>query len=138
MRPWILIVGGMLLMVSRVAWGIDSEPKFTDPLLEHRYQHILQEIRCLQCMNENIANSDAPLAADFRRQIHAKVAEGESEQQILRYMVNRYGDFVLYDPPLQANTWLLWMAPFLLLGIAFVIVIMIVRRRANMDDEQEI
>ncbi len=137
MRSWILIVGCMMLMVSHLAWGIDSEPAFTDPVFEHRYERLLQEIRCLQCMNENIANSDAPLAVDFRRQIHAKVAEGQSEQQILQYMVNRYGDFILYDPPLQANTWLLWMGPFLLLGIALIVVIMIVRRRANMDDGRE-
>jgi cytochrome c-type biogenesis protein CcmH len=137
MRPWIVIVGCVLLTMSHLAWGIDSEPAFTNPLLEHRYEHLLQEIRCLQCMNENIANSDAPLAADFRRQIHAKVAEGESEQQIIQYMVNRYGDFVLYNPPLQASTWLLWLGPFLLLGIAFAVVVIIVRRRSRMDDERE-
>lgn len=137
MRSWVLFVGCLLLMMSRLVWSIDSEPAFTDPILEHRYEHLLQEIRCLQCMNENIANSDAPLAADFRRQIHSKVAEGKNEGQIIQYMINRYGDFVLYDPPLQTNTWLLWLGPFLLLGIAFIVVIIVVRRRTNMDDGQE-
>jgi len=138
MRTWFLIGACLLLMVTRVAWAIDSEPPFSDPVMEHRYEHLLQEIRCLQCMDENIANSDAPLAADFRRQIHAMVAEGRSEQQIRQYMVNRYGDFVLYDPPLQASTWLLWTGPFLLLGIAILVVILVVRRRARMDEGREI
>ncbi|MHB8403838.1 MAG: cytochrome c-type biogenesis protein [Gammaproteobacteria bacterium] len=138
MRTWVLIGACLLLVVTRVAWAIDSEPPFSDPVMEHRYEHLLQEIRCLQCMDENIANSDAPLAADFRRQIHAMVAEGRSEQQIRQYMVNRYGDFVLYDPPLQASTWLLWTGPFLLLGIAILVVILVVRRRARMDEGREI
>lgn len=135
MRTWFLIGACLLLMVTRVAWAIDSEPPFSDPVMEHRYEHLLQEIRCLQCMDENIANSDAPLAADFRRQIHAMVAEGRSEQQIRQYMVNRYGDFVLYDPPLQTNTWLLWAGPFLLLGLGILVVILVVRHRTRMDDE---
>ncbi len=138
MRTWLLIGACLLLMVTRVAWAIDSEPPFSDPVMEHRYEHLLQEIRCLQCMDENIANSDAPLAADFRRQIHAMVAEGRSEQQIRQYMVNRYGDFVLYNPPLQASTWLLWTGPFLLLGIAILVVILVVRQRARMDEGREI
>lgn len=138
MRTCFLIGACLLLMVTRAAWAIDSEPPFSDPVMEHRYEHLLQEIRCLQCMDENIANSDAPLAADFRRQIHAMVAEGRSEQQIRQYMVNRYGDFVLYDPPLQASTWLLWTGPFLLLGIAILVVILVVRRRARMDEGREI
>ena len=138
MRTWVLIGACLLLMVTHVVWAIDSEPPFSDPVLEYRYEHLLQVIRCLQCMDENIANSDAPLAADFRRQIHAMVAEGRSEQQIKQYMVNRYGDFVLYDPPLQTSTWLLWTGPFLLLGIAILVVILVVRRRARMDEEREI
>jgi cytochrome c-type biogenesis protein CcmH len=137
MKPLVLIACCSLLMISRVSWAIDSEPAFANPVLERRYERLLQEIRCLQCMNENIANSDAPLAADFRRQIHAKVADGEDDQQIKKYMVNRYGDFVLYDPPLQTSTWLLWTGPFLLLGLAIIVVIMVVRRRAHMDEEQE-
>ncbi len=139
MKPWVrvLVLGCMLLLVSRFAFAIDSEPPFTDPVLEHRYEHLLQEIRCLQCMDENIANSDAPLAADFRRQIHAMVGEGESDAQIKRYMVQRYGDFVLYNPPLQANTWFLWGGPFLLLLVALVVVTLVIRRRSRLADQEQ-
>lgn len=137
MKRWAILLVCMCLCAARIACAIDSEPPFANPVLERRYEHLLQEIRCLQCMDENIANSDAPLAADFRRQIHAMVAMDQSDARIKRYMVHRYGDFVLYKPPLQPNTWLLWGGPFLLLLIAAVIIAFIVHGRSRIADEEQ-
>jgi cytochrome c-type biogenesis protein CcmH len=81
-----------------------------------------------------VADSDADLAADFRRQIHAMVAAGKDDDEIRSYMVERYGNYVLYKPPVQQSTWLLWAGPFILLCIAFLTVFLVVRRRAGLDD----
>lgn len=115
------------------AYAVDSEPPFSNPQLQQRYENLIHEFRCLVCFDESIANSDADLAADFRRQVHQMVAQGKSDQEIKNFMADRYGDFVLYQPPVQPNTWLLWGGPFLLLLIALVALAFILRRRAHMD-----
>ncbi|MDE2070327.1 MAG: cytochrome c-type biogenesis protein CcmH [Gammaproteobacteria bacterium] len=115
------------------ARAVDSEPPFSNPQLQQRYENLIHEFRCLVCFDESIANSDADLAADFRRQVHQMVAQGKSDRQIKDFMADRYGDFVLYQPPVQPNTWLLWGGPFLLLLIALVALAFILRRRAHMD-----
>ena len=81
---------------------------------------IAEELRCLVCQNETIAASHADLAVDLRKQIRQKLQQGQSEEQILDFMVQRYGDFVLYRPPVKSSTWLLWGGPFLLLGAALI------------------
>jgi cytochrome c-type biogenesis protein CcmH len=108
---------------------------------ESRYRGLLVTLRCLVCQNETLQDSDAPLAADLRAQIRARVARGESDADIRRYLTDRYGDFVLYKPPLQPNTWLLWGGPFLLLltglGVAFAFVRRSGRRAATADVDAE-
>ena len=89
-----------------------------DPVLEARVMKVAEELRCLVCQNETIAASHADLAVDLRKQIRNKLSAGQSEQQILDFMVERYGDFVLYRPALKASTVLLWVGPFALLLIA--------------------
>ena len=89
-----------------------------DPVLEARVMKVAEELRCLVCQNETIAASHADLAVDLRKQIRSKLSQGHSEQQILDFMVERYGDFVLYRPALKATTVLLWVGPFALLLIA--------------------
>ena len=89
-----------------------------DPVLEARVMKVAEELRCLVCQNETIAASHADLAVDLRKQIRTKLSQGQSEQQILDFMVERYGDFVLYRPALKASTVLLWVGPFALLLIA--------------------
>ncbi len=89
-----------------------------DPALEARVMKVAEELRCLVCQNETIAASHADLAVDLRKQIRTKLGEGQSERQILDFMVERYGDFVLYRPVLKATTVLLWVGPFVLLLIA--------------------
>ncbi len=100
-----------------------------DPALEARMMVIAEELRCLVCQNETIAASNADLAVDLKNQIRIKLSEGQSQRQILDFMVQRYGDFVLYRPPLKATTVLLWVGPFTLLAIALVMLVLNVRRR---------
>jgi cytochrome c-type biogenesis protein CcmH len=95
-----------------------------DPVVEERLKNLAEELRCLVCQNQTIADSNAPLALDLRNQIRTQVAQGRNDDQIREYMVQRYGDFVLYKPPLRATTVLLWAGPFALLlaGIVFLVV----------------
>ena len=84
--------------------------------LDARTMALAEELRCLVCQNQSLADSHAPLALDLRQQIHQQLAQGRSEQQVVEFMVQRYGDFVLYEPPLNAGTALLWFGPLLLLA----------------------
>jgi len=100
-----------------------------DPVLEARVLKVAEELRCLVCQNETIAASHADLAVDLRKQIRSQLSQGRSEQQILDFMVERYGDFVLYRPALKATTLLLWVGPFALLLIAAFTLVRAIRRR---------
>lgn len=98
------------------------------PEQDARYRALIHELRCLVCQNQTIADSNADLAADLRRQVHDRIAAGESDDEIRRYVTDRYGDFVLYKPPLNARTAALWIAPFVLVLIGVVLVLRLVRR----------
>ena len=100
-----------------------------DPALEARMMVIAEELRCLVCQNETIAASQADLAIDLKNQIRIKLTQGQSQKQILDFMVQRYGDFVLYRPPLKTTTVLLWIGPFVLMGIAVALMVLNVKRR---------
>ena len=113
-----------LLAQAKVAPNTSS-----DPALEARMMVIAEELRCLVCQNETIAASHADLAVDLKNQIRIKLTEGQSQKQILDFMVDRYGDFVLYRPPLKTTTVLLWLGPFTLLAIAVLTLVLNVRRR---------
>lgn len=99
------------------------------PIQQETFQKLLENTRCLVCQNQNLADSQAPLANDLRDKIYQRVKAGESEQQVLQYLVKRYGDFVLYQPPLQANTYILWLGPIVFLLIGLITVLFLVRRR---------
>ena len=102
-----------------------------DPELDKRAANLAHELRCLVCQNQSLAESNAPLAVDLRNQIREQLAGGASEQQVIDFMVARYGDFVLYRPPFKATTIALWAGPFLLLALGIVILVRrIARRRA--------
>ena len=107
---------------------IDAYP-FPDETLQVRYHEIIARLRCPQCLNTNIAGSDAMIARDLRREVHRLLLEGESDEAILDFMHQRYGDFILYKPRLTAGTWLLWFGPLVFLGIAGLILVIIVRHR---------
>jgi cytochrome c-type biogenesis protein CcmH len=110
----------------------EARPLAEDPVLEAQVLRIADELRCLVCQNETIAASHADLAVDLRKQIRQQLQQGRSEQQILDFMVQRYGDFVLYRPPVRSNTWLLWGGPFLLLGAALLALGLNIRRRRSL------
>ncbi len=111
-----------------------AQPVARDQQLEARVTALTQELRCLVCQNQTIADSHADLAIDLKNQVREKLAQGESEKEITDYMVQRYGDFVLYRPPMKSTTWLLWLGPFLILfcGIA-VLARMIANRRVAVE-----
>jgi cytochrome c-type biogenesis protein CcmH len=100
-----------------------------DPALERRVTNLAHELRCLVCQNQTLAESNAPLAVDLRNQIREQLAAGKSERDVVDFMVARYGDFVLYRPPLKASTVLLWVGPFAFLIIGFYLLARFLRRR---------
>ena len=118
-----------LICVSATAQAKVAPNLSADPVLEARMMVIAEELRCLVCQNETIAASHADLAVDLKNQIRIKLAQGQSQKQILDFMVERYGDFVLYRPPLKTTTVLLWLGPFILLGIAVLMLVMTIRQR---------
>jgi cytochrome c-type biogenesis protein CcmH len=108
----------VLVMWSGAAQAKEAAPESTDPVLETHVMRIAQDLRCLVCQNETLAASHADLAVDLRQEIREKLRQGQTDQQIRDFMVARYGDFVLFKPPVKPTTWLLWGGPFLLLCLA--------------------
>jgi cytochrome c-type biogenesis protein CcmH len=100
----------------------------TDVVLDQRLNHVAEQLRCLVCQNQSIADSHAQLALDLKREARQQLAQGRSEQEVIDFMVQRYGDFVLYRPPFKAVTWALWLGPFLLLAIGLAALLYNVRR----------
>jgi len=128
MRVLILAVA---LCLSPIAGAVDSGQRFEDPAAQARYEQLIRDLRCLVCQNESIADSNAPLASDLRREVRVLITEGRSDAEIRTFLTDRYGDFVLYRPPLRPRTWLLWSAPVLFLLGALGVVAVIVARRAR-------
>ena len=130
-RRWLMSIGlaAAALLVSSAAMAVQAPSSAADPALEARVMVVAEELRCLVCQNETIAASHADLAVDLRKQIRTKLSEGQSEQQILDFMVERYGDFVLYRPRLSATTVLLWAGPFALLLVGGVVMARTIRAR---------
>ena len=111
------------------AYAKDAAPLADDPLTEQRLISISEEMRCLVCQNESLAGSRSDLANDLRREIRILIKEGKSDEQIRTFMVERYGDFVLYRPPVKPITWLLWIGPFVILIIGIGGLLTYLRRR---------
>ena len=119
----------VLLGMIRIVGAADTPVKFDDPAARERYEVLLEELRCLVCQNQSLADSHADLAQDLRDEVYRMVVGGQDNQAITDFMVTRYGDFVLYKPPIKMTTWLLWFGPALLLIGAFIVVRMTTRRR---------
>lgn len=111
-----------MAFLAVVAQAEVAKPVSSNPELDKHVMAISEELRCLVCQNQTIADSNAELAVDLRNQVREKLEQGMSDKDILAYMVERYGDFVLYRPPVKVTTWLLWFGPFLLLigGVLFL------------------
>jgi len=107
---------------------------FKDPVLEQRYQGLTEELRCLVCQNQNIADSHAELAQDLRSKVYEMLNQGQSDAQIIEYMTNRYGDFVLYRPPLKSKTMILWLAPLLTVVLGGLGFWAVLRRRDQVQE----
>lgn len=129
-RKFVFILG--LLMAACLAQAREAAPVAEDPALEARVQKISEELRCLVCQNQNLADSHAELAADLKNQVREMLKRGQSEKEVIDFMVQRYGDFVLYRPPVKSTTWLLWGGPFaLLVGGIGVLFVKLNRRRGD-------
>jgi cytochrome c-type biogenesis protein CcmH len=113
----------------------EAAPVAEDPVLEARLIEITSELRCLVCQNQTIADSHADLAVDLRNQVREMLRRGDSREQIVAYMTARYGDFVLYRPPLKESTALLWFGPALLMVAGLAVLVVVLRRRARLPDE---
>ena len=132
-RLQVLMLGG-LLAVAGAASAIDTEKPLPDPAQQARYEAITRELRCLVCQNEAIADSNATLARDLRREVRKMIEEGKTDDEIRDFMIARYGDFVLYKPRMTPVNYLLWAAPVLLLMGGLYGVVRVVRRRAAEAD----
>ncbi len=120
----------ILLMVMPLAHAIDPLP-FKDHAEEVRFQNLTRELRCLVCQNQNLADSEAQLAGELRKQVFELMQSGKSDAEIKQYLVARYNDFVLYDPPMKPGTWLLWFLPGVLLVAGAGVVFNILRKRSR-------
>ncbi len=118
-----------LLCCAGQALAVIETYEFTDDSLRERYQALSAELRCPKCQNQNIADSNAPVAADLRKKLHEQLHAGRSDAEIVDYMVQRYGEFVLYRPRWSAVTLVLWLAPLLLLALAAWVIAASLRRR---------
>lgn len=134
MRRWLPI---LLWLPALVAGAIEAPPVAKDPVLEQRMMTLAEELRCLVCQNETLADSPAALAGDLRQEIRELMRAGRSDDEIVRYLTGRYGDFVLYRPPLKPVTWLLWFGPFaLLLGAAGGFCLYVAHRNRRLEAER--
>jgi cytochrome c-type biogenesis protein CcmH len=126
-RAWLIVCCSLLGVGA--AHAIDREVAFDDPALNERYLALTREIRCPKCLNESIADSDAPVAADLRREVRRLIGEGASDQEVKDFLASRYGEFVLYRPRVTPQTLALWVAPFAFLGIGGLVFWRVLRVR---------
>lgn len=127
-----------LLIFASSSFAIDAGKAFDDPELQARYDKIIDEVRCLKCQNQTIKDSNAFLAGDLRREIRRLISEGNSDEEVYDFLVQRYGEFALYRPRMSGKTLILWIAPGLFILFGATVVIRVVRGRMAMpiDDEE--
>jgi len=128
MRQWLIASLSLCLWASS-ALAIDPLP-FRDAAEEDRFRALTAELRCVMCQNQSLADSNAMIAGDLRKEVFELMQAGKSDDEIKSFLTERYTDFVLYDPPLQSKTWLLWFSPVVILLTGSIVVALIVRRRA--------
>ena len=131
-----LALAVLLSLATGLASAGEAAPAAADPVLEARMLSITAELRCLVCQNQTIADSHADLAVDLRNQVREMLQAGKSDKQVVDYMTDRYGDFVLYRPPFKASTVLLWIGPALMVLIGLVSLVLVLRRRSQMPADR--
>jgi cytochrome c-type biogenesis protein CcmH len=136
MAKWIALLGLALTLCLSAAWANEAAPAAADPVLEARMLRITAELRCLVCQNQTIADSHADLAIDLRNQVREMLQAGKTDQQVVDYMTERYGDFVLYRPPFKATTVLLWVGPALMGLLGLLSLVLVLRRRSRMPADR--
>ena len=134
LNGWLLAM--LLTVFGAIAHAAEAPPAAADPALEARVMAIAAELRCLVCQNQTIADSSAELAVDLRRQVREMLQHGKSQRDILDFMTARYGDFVLYRPPLKSSTALLWLGPFALLIGGVALLAWVLRRRTRLGADE--
>lgn len=139
MKAFVLMIMVAVLGLAQPAYAFDSELAFQDPAMQERYENMTKLLRCPMCQNQAIADSPVGVAADLRRELREQMAAGRTDAEIMEFMTARYGDFILYNPPVNPKTWLLWAAPVLLLliGLASAAVIIVRRSKGDMNDEAD-
>lgn len=137
MKPSRIVTLFFTISLSLFAWA--QEPLvFESQEQQDRFDKLTKELRCLVCQNQNLADSDAQLAHDLRREVHELLLTGRNDEQIKQFLVDRYGDFVLYQPPVQTNTYLLWTAPLILLLVgAWILRASISKRTALLESDDK-
>jgi cytochrome c-type biogenesis protein CcmH len=148
MKPMKLFISLLLSLFALAAAPLHAEPtpgsshaddtleSFTFPTPEQRehFRNLIGQLRCLVCQNETLADSDADLAHDLRAEIYQMMKSGKTDKEVIDFLVKRYGDFVLYNPPLKPSTYLIWYGPFVLLGIAALLLVRAVGRQRQVDE----
>jgi cytochrome c-type biogenesis protein CcmH len=129
-----LFLSLLLALAAAAAFAIDIT-QFDDPAQQERYLKLTHELRCMQCLNTSIADSQVDLAADLRREVHDLVAQGKSDDEIRKYMVDRYGEFILFRPLTNARNMWLWLAPSAFLLIGAVVAVRILRQRSKLVEQ---
>ena len=124
----------LILIIPVIA---DDPLIFSDADEEARYQKLTAELRCVVCQNQNLADSNAPLAQDLRKEIYSMMQAGRTDDEIKQFLIDRYGDFVLYRPPIKSNTLVLWLMPAVLLFGGALVVVIVVRKRSLDPGGQE-
>jgi cytochrome c-type biogenesis protein CcmH len=127
----------LCLFMTTAAWAIDPSTELNNPQQQALYELITNEVRCLVCQNQTIADSTAPLAADLRREIRKKIEAGQSEAQIKDFLVERYGDFILYKPRFKSWNIVLWLGPAVFLVIGFIALMRIVKQRSGLPINED-
>ncbi len=130
---WLLVA-----LALGTGWAKEATPLAEDPVVEQRMISISEEMRCLVCQNESLAGSPADLAQDLRRELRTLIKQGKTDAEIREFMVERYGDFVLYRPRIKPETYLLWAGPFLLMIVAVVVLLVYLRRRNRVLEDPQL
>jgi cytochrome c-type biogenesis protein CcmH len=130
----LVLLAFTFLQVNNAVVAGEAKPLAEDPVLEARLKAMSHELRCLVCQNQTLSDSNAPLAEDLRKEIRAQMREGKTDQEVIDYLVARYGDFVRYRPPVNNSTALLWFGPFLILIIGGFVLYRVLKKHAGSDE----